>query len=82
MIVFLIFGNRTYKACPKCDAKDGLIDQDGSDATNSPESESIWKQMQDSDAAKFQKNKLVLLAIAVIALLLSIASFVVTTNRN
>lgn len=82
MIVFLFLGNRKYKACPKCDAKVGLIDHDGSDESVSSEAERIWKQKQDMDDARFQKNKLLFLGITFFALLLSIAFLVITMNQN
>ncbi len=63
LVLFLLLGNRTFRACPNCDARDRLTDWDGANEDPAPESEQIWKEKHDADKQAFKTNKLTLLAV-------------------
>jgi hypothetical protein len=75
IVIFLVFANRTFRACPKCNTRDRLIDWDGADVDPSPEDEDIWKTKHDADQSAFNENKRRLMTVVLVILGLSLLLF-------
>lgn len=68
VIVILLLGNRTYRACPSCKNRQ-LAAWPGQVSENS---RTIWQTAKASDEKAFRTNKLILLAVVVLILLASL----------
>lgn len=67
-ILFLLLGNLTYKACPKCEERERLLDYDGAEGEPTKSAEWIWRSRQEADDRAFRANKRVLLIVSLVAL--------------